>query len=127
MRASTAVAFVVSLLFLLPACGALFRCGCKTLWGGADVMCNIHHGPAPACPWCSNQALGVMGAAIAVLPVVVPVLVARKRPLPRWTPFALIVPGYLLAGLMTFLLTSYPHFLVLGLRDLLGLPPGPLG
>ncbi len=127
MRASALVAMVVSIVLLTPACGLLFRCGCKALWSGGAEMCNIHTGPLPACPWCSNQALGAMGAAIAVCPIAASWAVSRKRRVPMWMPFALIVPGYLLAGLITFLLTSYPHFLIRGLRATLSLPGGPLG
>ncbi len=127
MRASTLVSVVLSIVFLAPACGVLFRCGCKTLWDGAEKLCSINIGPPPPCPWCDNMALGMMGSALAILPLVLPWAASRKRLLPIWTPFALIVPGYLLAGLMTFLLTSYPHFLVKGLRAMLGLPAGPLG
>lgn len=73
------------------------------------------------------MALGAMGSAFAIAPVVAPLAVRKKRVLPSWIPFVLIVPGYLLAGLMTFLLTPYPHFLVRGLRATIGLPAGPFG
>lgn len=36
-----------------------------------------------------------------------------RRP---WAPWVAIVPGYLLAGLFTFLATDYPHFIVKNLR-----------
>ncbi len=127
MRASTLVSVVLSFVFLTPACGLLFRCGCKTLWEGAEKLCSINVGPPPPCPWCDSLALGAMGAAFAIAPVVTPWTVRKRRALPSWLPFALIVPGYLLAGLMTFVLTPYPHFLVRGLRATIGLPAGPLG
>ncbi len=127
MRASTFIAVVLSFVFFTPACGLLFRCGCHTLWGGAAVMCNVNIGPPPPCPWCHSMPLGAMGAALAVGPLVMPWVMSRKRKVPAWIPLALIIPGYFLAGLMTFLLTSYPHFLVRGLRATLGLPAGPLG
>ncbi len=127
MRASTLVSVVLSIVFLTPACGLLFRCGCKTLWAGAEKMCSINIGPPPPCPWCENLGLGMMGSALAILPVVIPWAAAGQRRLPVWTPFALILPGYLFAGLITFLLTAYPHFLIKGLRGMMGLPAGPLG
>lgn len=127
MRASTLVSVVLSIVFLTPACGVLFRCGCRTLWEGAEKLCSINIGPPPPCPWCENLSLGILGSTLAILPLVIPWAVAGKRLLPVWTPFALILPGYLFAGLMTFLLTSYPHFLVKGLRVMFGLPAGPLG
>ncbi len=127
MRASTFASVVLSIVFLTPACGLLFRCGCKTLWEGAEKLCSINIGPPPPCPWCDNLAVGALGAAFAVAPVVAPLAARKKRELPPWLPLALIAPGYLFAGLMTFLLTSYPHFLVRGLRATLSLPAGPLG
>ena len=72
MRASTLVSVVLSFVFLTPACGLLFRCGCKTLWEGAEKLCSINVGPPPPCPWCDSMALGAMGAAFAIAPVVAP-------------------------------------------------------
>jgi hypothetical protein len=127
VRASTLGSIVISMVFFTPACGVLFRCGCKTLWGGAAQLCSINIGPPPPCPWCESTALGLLGAVLAVVPLLLPWAVAAKRPMPVWTPIALIVPGYLFAGAITFLLTPYPHFLIRGLREMIGLPAGPLG
>lgn len=125
MRASTFVAVVLSAVFFTPACGVLFLCGCTTLWQGAEKLCSINIGPPPPCPWCDSLALGAMGFAFAVTPLLLPWFMAGKRAIPAWTPLALILPGYFVAALATFLLTSYPHFLVKGLRGMIGLPGGP--
>lgn len=127
MRATTFLAVVLSAVFFTPACGVLFVCGCTTLWQGAEKLCSINIGPPPPCPWCENVALGAMGFGLAVVPLLVPWLMAGKRSLPAWTPMALILPGYFVAAVVTFLLTSYPHFLVKGLRATIGLPGGPFG
>lgn len=127
MRVTTALAVALSAVFFTPACGVLFVCGCTTLWQGAEKLCSINIGPPPPCPWCESLALGAMGFAFAVAPLLLPLFMAARRPLPAWTPIALILPGYLVAAVVTFLLTSYPHFLVKGLRGMIGLPGGPLG
>lgn len=125
MRASTFFAVVLSAVFFAPACGVLFLCGCTTLWQGAEKLCSINIGPPPPCPWCDSLALGAMGFGFAVAPLLLPWFLGGKRAIPAWTPLALILPGYFVAALLTFLLTSYPHFLVKGLRGMLGLPGGP--
>jgi hypothetical protein len=91
----------VPAVFTYPLCGWLFRCGCVSLWGGAADHCNVHLAQAFHCPWCEHPGLGALG-------------------------FALLFAA-LLAGGLTFLLTDYPHFLVTGARERIGLPPGPIG
>jgi hypothetical protein len=54
-----AAAGTITSLFFINFCAAIFRCGCVSLWSGADAHCNIHlaHGTAEAarhCPWCMN-------------------------------------------------------------------------
>ena len=127
MRVSTVLAFVTSAVFFTPVCGILFLCGCTTIWEGAEKLCTINIGPPPPCPWCDSLPLGAMGFTFAGAPLLAPWFLSRKRKVPVWMPLALIVPGYLLAGLATFLLTSYPHFLVKGLRATLAVPGGPFG
>ena len=55
-----AAATVTSLLFI-NLCATIFRCGCRSLWSGADAHCNIHLSAAHHCPWC---AAGTVGSAI---------------------------------------------------------------
>jgi hypothetical protein len=45
-------AAVTSVLFI-NLCGTIFRCGCQSLWSGADRHCNIHSAGVKHCPWCS--------------------------------------------------------------------------
>jgi hypothetical protein len=42
----------VASLFFINFCAAIFRCGCASLWSGADAHCNIHMAAARHCPWC---------------------------------------------------------------------------
>jgi hypothetical protein len=106
----------------MPACGFLFQCGCRAFWNGGADHCSINVGPPPACPWCASWTLGAIGLAISTW-----VIVAAWRHWPDrpGAPWVAIAPGYFLAGLITFLITPYPHFIVRGLRALLSLPDGP--
>jgi len=58
----------VSSIFFIDVCGLVFGCGCRSLWAGAAVACNIHHAAGPHCPWCAHPAAGAVAfAAIALV------------------------------------------------------------
>jgi len=44
----------VTSLFFINFCAAIFRCGCVSLWSGADAHCNIHTAGTHHCPWCAH-------------------------------------------------------------------------
>jgi hypothetical protein len=46
---------VFTSVFFINFCALVFRCGCRSLWAGADAMCNIHSESAHHCPWCANN------------------------------------------------------------------------
>src|SRR5262245_10743722 len=41
-------------VFFIKFCATVFRCGCASLWSGADARCNIHMDGVPHCPWCAH-------------------------------------------------------------------------
>jgi len=49
-----AAAATVTSVFFIDFCAAVFRCGCASLWSGAEAHCNIHLAGARHCPWCMN-------------------------------------------------------------------------
>jgi hypothetical protein len=59
-RAAIAVTgFVLTSLFFIDLCNFIYRCGCTSLWAGADAHCNIHHQAGTKhCPWCSHGYAG---------------------------------------------------------------------
>ena len=57
---------VITSVFLINFCSAIFDCGCTFLWAGADAHCNIHTGPKH-CPWCS---IGTSGFALVYLAII---------------------------------------------------------
>ena len=114
-----------------PLCGWIFRCGCVTLWGGAAEHCNVHLARTFHCPWCEHPGLGAMGFALLFAGQALAFALVRRhggsvRASTLGAVAALPVAA-LLAGGLTFLLTDYPHFLVMGARERIGLPPGPIG
>jgi hypothetical protein len=43
----------------LDFCNLMYRCGCRSLWAGADRSCNIYTVGVHHCPWC---AIGLTGS-----------------------------------------------------------------
>jgi hypothetical protein len=53
-----AVSFTLTCLFFINICDWIFGCGCRSLWAGADVMCNVHLAGSRHCPFCSHGVAG---------------------------------------------------------------------
>ena len=53
-----AVSFTVTSVFFINLCAAIFRCGCRALWAGADTACNIHAPHGHHCSWCAHGPAG---------------------------------------------------------------------
>jgi hypothetical protein len=52
------VSFTATSVSFINLCAAIFRCGCRALWAGADAACNIHAPRGPHCPWCAHSIAG---------------------------------------------------------------------
>jgi len=52
------VSFSATSLLFINLCAAIFRCGCRALWAGADAACNIHAPHGHHCPWCAHGTAG---------------------------------------------------------------------
>lgn len=48
------ICIALIMIFFLPVCGFLYRCGCSTLWSSGVDHCNIHDPVPPDCPWCTG-------------------------------------------------------------------------
>jgi hypothetical protein len=82
-----AISFTVTCLFFINVCDWIFDCGCRSLWAGADALCNVHLADVPHCPICSR---GIPGYAAAMAAVTAPQLVASAwLPLDKVTRIAL--------------------------------------
>ena len=69
----------VTCLFFINICDWIFECGCRSLWAGADALCNVHAASLPHCPICSR---GITGYAAVMAAVTVPQAAASI-----WIPF----------------------------------------
>jgi hypothetical protein len=52
------LSFAVDGLFFINLCSWIFKCGCHSLWDGADMTCNIHMAHGKHCPFCAHGYLG---------------------------------------------------------------------
>jgi hypothetical protein len=52
------VSLTATSVFFINFCAAIFRCGCRALWAGADTACNIHASHGHHCPWCAHGTAG---------------------------------------------------------------------
>jgi hypothetical protein len=71
------LSFAVDCLFFINLCAWIFKCGCHSLWAGADVVCNIHVEHGKHCPFCSH---GWDGQALVMIAIMVPQLLVSLRP-----------------------------------------------
>ncbi len=51
-------AVAVSGVLFVNWCAVVFQCGCRSLWNGVSVACNIHAAAGPHCPWCEHPLAG---------------------------------------------------------------------
>ncbi|BDC51256.1 hypothetical protein F183_A35720 [Bryobacterales bacterium F-183] len=108
------IPLVVMSLFFINFCDLVYRCGCRSLWDGADTHCNRH---APAghkhCPFCSH---GYAGYAVFFGGIALSQLAAIRALTGR----GIIVQ--LIAGLVTFPIAGGLIALAVGLLDGYWLP-----
>ena len=70
-----AISFVVTCTFFINFCSWIFQCGCRSLWAGADIACNIHAAHGRHCPWCTyGSSHGYAGYAILMILLCAPQL-----------------------------------------------------
>ena len=63
-------------IFYINFCNLVYQCGCRSLWNGADAMCNVHSHGTKHCPWC---AIGLAGSVAVWASIVgVQILIATR-------------------------------------------------
>ncbi len=100
-----AVSAVVTFVFFIDLCNAVYGCGCRSLWRGAAAGCNIHRAGVKHCPWCegktaSRASLGLMLAAQAGT-----CFGLRRRP--WWSRLAASVAAFVVVGVLAALVTGH--------------------
>ena len=96
-------------VFFVQFCDILFGCGCRALWAGADVACNVHNSQPPHCPWCLDGGVYGTGSFGAIIVVQIglgasPGIGLAARAIAILAAFPVIGA---LAGLLAGLLTGY--------------------
>ena len=90
-------AAAVTSAFFIDFCAAVFRCGCVSLWRGADAHCNIHTVGTHHCPWCAHRmAASVISWALIV--AVQAVISFWPRPIPMGVRLVSAVCAFPLTG-----------------------------
>ncbi len=108
----------ITLLFFLNLCHMLFQCGCRSLWNGADLFCNVHTAGVAHCPWCSYGWWGfiIIVATILLAQTGILYLPSKLSLRNRWL---LSLAAFPVAGAMVGFLfavfSGYPVFLWLRL------------
>jgi hypothetical protein len=60
-------ATVLTSVLYLDFCNLMYACGCRSLWAGADAMCNIHRPESRHCPWCTMGLAGSLFVWLAIV------------------------------------------------------------
>jgi hypothetical protein len=83
--------------FFINLCAALFRCGCESLWYGADAHCNVHLVASHRCPWCMY---GRVASAVpwAIMVAVQAAIAFWPRPIHPLARLVATLLGFPLAG-----------------------------
>lgn len=116
---ATAIAIAFSMVFMLPLCGWMFRCGCTFLWteGYGYAQCNIHQAGSPHCPWCVERSPLFMSLPFLLIVVGQGLVIGyfgKKHRLSLPVLVALGVLAFFLIGVATGywfkILDGYPYF-----------------
>jgi len=102
-----ALSLIVDSVFFINLCNWIFKCGCRSLWAGADLMCNIHMAHARHCPFCAH---GSPGQAAVMIAIIAPQIFLSLRSQWSW-------PLRLVTALAMFPLVEGAAALVLGWAD----------
>jgi hypothetical protein len=73
-------AAAVTCTFFINLCNWIYRCGCASLWAGADAHCNVHNATGRHCPFCAH---GLAGYAAVLSLILIAQFVLSRWP-PRW-------------------------------------------
>jgi hypothetical protein len=95
-----ALSFSVTCAFFINVCAWIFACGCRALWAGADMSCNVHQVAERHCPFCSHGIAGYAGVMLLVcVPQLAFSLTSMSRRIRVCICLALFPIGMLVVGL----------------------------
>ena len=102
------LAVAITCVFFIDFCNLIYRCGCKSLWAGADRLCNVHIPSAKHCPFCSH---GATAYAIVLGLILIPQLLVG------WWPSHWDWRIRLMAAVLVFPLVATIAALAIGIVD----------
>ena len=65
------IALTADCVLFINLCALFFKCGCRSLWNGAAMACNIHMAHGKHCPFCAH---GSGGQAVVMAAIILPQL-----------------------------------------------------
>lgn len=84
-------------VFYINFCNLVYQCGCRSLWNGADAMCNVHSHGVPHCPWCEIGLAGSGGVWAAIVGVQT-LIATRSSPMGMLTRTVVSVAAFPVVG-----------------------------
>jgi len=75
-----AISATLTNVFYINFCSFVFECGCKSLWAGAALTCNIHAANGRHCPWCAHEKAGYAVLALMLLAQIAISIQTSKSP-----------------------------------------------
>ena len=95
------VSFAATGAFFINICAWIFACGCRSLWAGADIACNVHRVELRHCPFCNHGIAGYAGVMLLVcIPQVAFSLTSFSRSTRVIVCLALFPAGMIAVGLV---------------------------
>ena len=96
---------VVTFVFFIDLCNAVYGCGCQSLWRGAAAGCNVHRAGVQHCPWCEGKTTSwaSLGSILAAQAATCFGLRRRRW----WSRLAASVSAFFLVGLLAALVTGH--------------------
>jgi hypothetical protein len=84
--------------FVFPICHWVFACGCRNLWNGAAIHCNIHQAHLKHCPLCELPSYAYYAVLIGIVAVQGAFVQGRLVRRGSWLWAALAFPVLLVSG-----------------------------
>ncbi len=95
-----AIAGTLSNVFYINFCNFVFQCGCRSLWAGAAMACNIHAAHGKHCPWCAHEYAGYAVLALMLMAQFAITVQTSKSP---WTRLAGAIVAFPTVGAVSAL------------------------
>ena len=96
---------VVTFLFFIDLCNAVYGCGCRSLWRGAATGCNIHRAGIRHCPWCERKTASWASLGLILAAQAGTCFGLRRRH--WWSRLAASLAAFVIVGVLAALVTGH--------------------